>query len=261
MAIARELGLPGIVTARGTDINVLAQVPAVRRQIAAAMPHARALFAVSDALRRSFDEVLDTKGQVLLARNGVDLEVFRPGDRADARHRLGLPADRPLVLGVGRLVESKGFHHAAAALARLGGDAVLVLVGEGPDRERIRGLLPPGRLMLLGGRRRDEVALAYQACDLLVLPSWREGWPNVVTEALASGLPVVASRVGGIPEICGDAAAAILVAPGDEVALCAALRQFLASPPDPAQVRALATRYSWSDTVSMLSALLLELVA
>jgi glycosyltransferase involved in cell wall biosynthesis len=96
------------------------------------------------------------------------------------------------------------------------------------------------------------VALAYRACDLFTLPSRREGWPNVVTEALASGLPVVATAVGGIPEIVADPVAGSLVAEGDGAALAAALAQRLAAPADRAAVRAFARRYSWDEPVELL---------
>lgn len=264
MRIADQLGLPGIVTARGSDVNVIARHPAIRVQVRAAMAKATALFAVSGALCRQFDEVLGETGRVQLARNGVDLEVFRPpadaAEKLAARRRFGLPEDRRLVLGVGRLVDTKGFQHAAAALRDLGGDSALVLVGEGPQRARIAGMLPSSRLVFLGGLSRFEVAEAYRACDMLVLPSYHEGWPNVVTEALASGLPVIASEVGGIPEICTNRDLSRLVPPGDETALATAIGEFFVSLPDPVQVRAQANRYSWGETVAMLSKLFQELV-
>lgn len=265
MQLADQLGLPGVVTARGSDVNVIANNPAIRTQVRASMAKAKALFAVSGALCRQFEAVLGETGRVQLARNGVDLEVYRPpadaAEKLAARRQLGLPGDRKLVLGVGRLVDTKGFQHAAGALDDLGGDSVLVLVGEGPERARIAARLPSARIKFLGGLSQPAVAAAYRACDVLVLPTYREGWPNVITEALASGLPVVASEVGGIPEICTDLAVSKLVPPRDEAALAAAIAEFFATPPDPVQVRAQANRYSWSETVSMLSMLFQELVA
>jgi glycosyltransferase involved in cell wall biosynthesis len=252
LRIAAQLRLPCIVTARGTDLNVLAGKPAIARQVRAAAGEAFALLAVSEALRRRFVAITGLPdASVRLSRNGVDLERFRPGDRAAARAALGLPAHGPLLLGVGRLVASKGFHRAVDLLRELP-DARLVLVGEGPQRQRLARLAPRQRLLLLGSLPPPAVALAYQACDLLVLPSEREGWPNVVTEALASGLPVVASAVGGIPEILSDPACGIAVPPGDAAALARAARHFLDAPPSRAAVRAFAARYSWAQPVSEL---------
>jgi glycosyltransferase involved in cell wall biosynthesis len=252
MMIAKELDLPCVVTARGTDINLLGERPHVRAQMRSQLAGAHRLFAVSDALRDRFAAILGGD-RVETARNGVDLEVFRPGDARKARFELGLPADPKLVLGVGRLIEVKGFHHAAAALLRHAPEAHLVLVGAGPDRARIAQGFPADRVHFLGSRDRREVALAYQACDVFVLPSYREGWPNVVTEALASGRPVVASVAGGIPQILTDPTVSTLVPVGDVDALGGAIAAFLGAPPDPVQARALAERYSWEETVVMLS--------
>lgn len=265
LKIADRLALPAVVTARGTDVNVVAARPGIRSQVRTEMAKAAALFAVSTALCRQFDSVLGESGRVQLARNGVDLQGFRPpvddAEKLLACRQLGLPEGVPLVLGVGRLIDSKGFHHAAAALRNLGGDSVLVLVGEGPDRGRIQKLLPPDRIRFLGSLPKSDLATAYRASDLFVLPTYREGWPNVVTEALASSLPIVASAVGGIPEICSDLSVSRLVPPGDETALATAIQEFLVTPPDPKRVRAQAMEYSWDDTIDMLSKLFQELVA
>ena len=260
MAIARTLNLPCVVTARGSDLNVLGQNAAVARQIAESMSDAVEVLAVSQQLAGVFDDFLGER-RTRLVRNGVDLERFKPGDKVAARAELGLPIEGALVLGVGRLCTAKGFHHAAAALGKTGSAATLVLVGEGPERTALARMLPEGRLIFLGGLSRDRVALAYRACDLLVLPTYREGWPNVVTEALATGLPVVASAVGGIPAILAGSDAGALLECGDEVGLAREIDRFLASPPDPAQVRALAARYSWEEPVSLLSTLLSEVLS
>lgn len=252
LQIATQLGLPCVVTARGSDVNVLGADRRVAPLLRASMPRAYALLAVSDALRQRFAEVAGVAPErVLLARNGVDLAAFAPGDRAAARARLGLPANGRLVLGVGRLVEGKGFHLAAQALHALPPDVALVLVGDGPERARLQAAAPVGRLHLLGARARPEVAAAFQACDVFTLPSAREGWPNVVTEALASGLPVVATAVGGIPEIVSAPLAGELV-PADANALAAALCRQLDRPDARASISAFAQRYSWDAPIALL---------
>ncbi len=256
LRIGRELNLPVVVTARGTDVNLLPERTAVRTQIQEVAGDAKALLAVCDALR---DRLVAVTGlapeRVLTARNGVDLQVFQPGDRAAARRHLGLPQEPRLVLGVGSLIQRKGFHHLAQALRgdQGNGDIRMVLVGEGPERRRLARILPPERLVFLGVRRHDEVARAYQACDVFVLPSSREGWPNVVTEALACGCPVVATRTWGVPEILTDPSLARMVPAGDETALAGAIQAMLEAPPDQDKVRAFATRYSWEPVVKMLA--------
>jgi glycosyltransferase involved in cell wall biosynthesis len=249
LRIARTLGLPCLVTARGTDLNVLR----IARQIREAAAGAFALLAVSQPLCERLAAV--TGRPVQLARNGVDLALFTPGERGAARARLGLPADGPLVLGVGRLVPGKGFLQLARAVSEISG-VRLVLVGDGPERARIASALAGDRLILLGTRPRAEVALAYQACDVLALPSEREGWPNVVTEALAAGLPVVATDVGAVPEILADERYGAVVARGDGRALVAGLRRFLDAPPEREQVREYARRFGWEETVELLAGIL-----
>lgn len=258
-ALARELGVPFTLTARGSDLNVLAADPVVAAGIAEAAGRAAACCAVSAALAERFAEVAGLPREcVRVVRNGVDLERFRPGDRSEARALLGLPAVGRLLLGVGRLVPGKGFALAAAALRSLPADVHLVLVGDGPERGAIAAA-GGERVRFLGARPPDEVATACRAADVLVLPSEREGWPNVVTEALASGLRVVATRVGGIPEILGDPAPGdlrlgALVPAGDLGALTAALRAVLEAPADPAAVRTFAKRYGWCEPVEQLVA-------
>lgn len=248
--VGTELGVPCLVTARGSDVNVLAEHRVVAPQVREAMPRARALLAVSEALRQRFAQVADVADErVELVRNGVDLDVFRPGDRAAARRRLGLPDGVPLVLGVGRLVAGKGFHLAAAALGALPG-VHLVLVGEGPER-RALARQAPDRLHLLGNRGRSEVVLAMQACDVFVLPSAREGWPNVVTEALACGLPVVATAVGGIPEMIAEPLVGELVAPAAGPLAEAVARQLARTDPR-AAIATHAQRFSWDAPIARL---------
>ncbi|MGC6489031.1 MAG: glycosyltransferase, partial [Planctomycetota bacterium] len=190
-------------------------------------------------------------GAVDTVRNGVDLERFAPGDAAAARAALGLPTGVRIALGVGRLVPGKGFDVAARAVASDPG-LHLVLVGDGGERARIAAAAP-GRVTFLGAQPPERVALAYQAADVFVLPSEREGWPNVVTEALASGLPVVASRVGGIPQILGAApppSRGALAAPGDVAGFTAALGQVLAADRANGEVRRYAERFGWREPVA-----------
>jgi glycosyltransferase involved in cell wall biosynthesis len=200
-------------------------------------------------------------GRVELARNGVDLERFAPGDPGTARRRLGLPEEVALVAGVGNLVASKGFHVMCRALRELPEQVHLAVAGDGPERERLRTLAPRGRLHLLGRLGPDDVAALYRAADLLVLPSEREGWPNVVTEALASGLPVVATPVGAVPEMLSAPFLGALVRTGDARALAGEVRRLLTTPRDPERIRRHAGRFSWDEPVALLAHAFEEAVA
>ncbi len=254
--LAAEFQVPFTLTARGSDLNVVAQDRVVAAHIAAAAARAHACCAVSKVLGDRFAAIAKLpRERIRDVRNGVDLERFCPGDQAAARAALGLPSTGRLLLGVGRLVPGKGFDVAAAALAALPADVELVLVGDGPERATITAA-GGARVRFLGALPPEQVAMAYRAADLFVLPSEREGWPNVVTEALASGLRVIATRVGGIPQILGDPVPrelGALVPPRDGAALAAALHQALGAPANRAAVRRFAERYGWDEPVTVLT--------
>jgi teichuronic acid biosynthesis glycosyltransferase TuaC len=256
--LAAELRVPFTLTARGTDLNRIAADPVVAKRIRTAAAAAHACCAVSKALGDRFAAVAGLpRTRITDVRNGVDLERFQPGDVGAARRRLGLPTAGPLLLGIGRLVAGKGFVDAAAAVQALSPPATLVLVGDGPERAAIAAA-GGDRVQFLGNRPPAEVALACQAADVLVLPSHAEGWPNVVTEALASGLPVVATAVGGIPEILQAPVPlwrGALVATQNVAALTAALGAVLAAGSDRARVREFARQYGWDDPVRSLVAI------
>lgn len=157
--------------------------------------------------------------------NGVDLDVFRPRPREDARRALGLDPDRPVVLfsSFERNDRRKGGEVLAAALALLQ-DVDFQLAVLGPDAE---GFDRP--VTELGTVHDDErLALAYAAADVFVLPALAENLPNVAIEAIACGTPVVASNVGGIPDAVRDGETGLLVTPGDAASLADGIRRLLA---------------------------------
>jgi glycosyltransferase involved in cell wall biosynthesis len=236
-ALARLLGLPLVLKAHGTDVNVVGRWPSVRPMIRAALRHARASLAVSRPMIEALVRLGAPCDRTSLLPNGVDRDLFRPRDRITARCTLDLPTQGRMVLFVGDLEPQKGvgeLHDAWTALRRKPGAPVhLVLVGDGSMTAKLahasRTLADPerGRLILAGRRPLTDVAEHLGACDLLALPSWHEGTPNVVLEALASARPVVGSRVGGIPDAVPEGRAGLLVHPRDprelEAALAAAL--------------------------------------
>lgn len=174
---------------------------------------------------------------------GVDAAAFSPGrERGLAwRRRLGVPEEAPLLLGVGRMATKKGFQVLLEALPPVLAahpDAHLVLAGGGDLLPRLRAAAAPWaeRVHFPGTVTRDELPDLYRAADLFVLPAVHDargnvdGLPNVILEAMASGLPVVATRVSGIPLAVEDGATGLLVGEGDREALTAALLALLAAP-------------------------------
>ena len=189
--------------------------------------------------------------------------------RAEARRRFELPATECIALFVGLLVPVKGLEVLLEAVAGLDGEKPLcLLVGEGPlqpELERVanaRGIAD--RLRFVGRRPSDEIPAWMAAADMLVLPSYSEGRPNVVLEAQACGLPVVATRVGGTPELVRDGATGLLVASGDAQGLAAAvgrlqrdeaLRQTLGQ-----AGRAQAREMTWTASAEQMTAIYRELL-
>jgi glycosyltransferase involved in cell wall biosynthesis len=214
--VGRELGLPVVLSARGTDLNLYPRLPGIAPLIRANLEASRHLICVCDGLRQVALGLGLPGGKVSVVGNGVDADRFRRGDRGAARARLGLPADATVVLSVGHLIERKGFHLLIEACARLGRDGlVLVIAGEGPrrgDLERRAAALGLGRRVRLPGAvRNEDLPAYYQAADVFALASSREGWPNVLCEAQACGLPAVATEVWGIPEILSREGLGVLV--------------------------------------------------
>ncbi|MGH7212159.1 MAG: glycosyltransferase, partial [Acetobacteraceae bacterium] len=249
--LGRRLGLPVVVTARGTDINDIPRHAVPRRLIQGAMAGAAALIAVSAALKEAMVALGAAEQDVTVLRNGVDIDFFRPpSDRAGLRARLGL--SRPTLLSVGHLIERKGHHLVIRALAGLAG-CDLLIVGEGPERCHLAALVAElglgDRVRLLGARPHGEMAEFYGAADTLVLASSREGWANVLLESMACGTPVVATNIWGNPEVVRSAVAGTLTA-RDAGAITAAVAALLADPPARAATRAYAEGFSWDETTA-----------
>jgi glycosyltransferase involved in cell wall biosynthesis len=256
-AVAEALRLPLVLSARGSDVNLIAGIPFARRRIVAAARRAEAVIAVSAALAARMAELGIDERRIHVLRNGVDTAVFALFPRADARRRLGFDERAPLVLAVGNLVPEKGFDLLLRTIARMP-DVRLVIVGEGPLRASLQALaerMAPGRVTFRADVTQPELRFHYAAADVLALPSLREGWPNVVLEAIACGTPVVASAVGGIPEMLSPPAPGRVVAERSEDAWREALQNVLAGRYDVEDVRRHALAFGWDDVVERQCAL------
>jgi len=247
--LGQALGLPVVITARGTDVNLIPRYALPRRLIQGAIAGAAALVTVSAALRTALIGLGAPPEKVTVLRNGVDLALFRPPpDRAAARAALGLGG--PTLISVGHLIERKGHHLVIDALGALPGWSLLI-VGEGPERARLeaRAARPDvaGRVRLLGVRAHAELPGLYGAADALVLASSREGWANVLLESMACGTPVVASDIWGNPEVVRAPEAGRIVA-REAAAIAAGVRALHAAAPDRAATRAYAEGFGWGPT-------------
>ena len=262
---AKLLGVPCVVKLHGSDINLNAKTSGPRRMIAWSLPRAAKVVAVSRALADEVVALGVPRDRVALVMNGVDAELFHPRDRVAARTELGLPAG-PLALYVGNLKEEKGVLELGEAwriVAREMPEATLVVVGGGPLKGALEAIVGPlgDRVRMVGPKPLETIPTWMAAADLLVLPSRAEGTPNVVLEALASGRRVVASAVGGIPDLITSDELGTLVPPRAPDALAAAIVRSLHSPYNPATVATLGARGGWDASASALYEVLVGAVS
>lgn len=235
--LGRWLNLPTSITLRGTEVPH-SRDPALRARIARALARATRVFSVSDSLRQVAIGLgmPAAKGRVI--GNGIDLERFQPQPRAAARQRYGLPASAPVLISVGALVERKGFHRVIdclPALLKTYPDLHYLIVGganpEGdmlPElRARVAAAGLQDRVHFLGALPPDDLKWPLSAADVFVLATRNEGWANVFLEAMACGLPVVATDVGGNREVVCRAELGRIVPFGDQAALTDALTDAL----------------------------------
>lgn len=251
LRVARTMGVPCVIGALGSDIHVRSGVNAImtRRTI----QQVDALLTVSEAMRgTAIEKFRVAPRRVHTIVNGFNTTVFGPADQSSARGLLGLGKDDRVVVYVGRFVEAKGLRElieAAQGLAARDERFRLVLIGDGVMKVQLHQLIQASglahRVLLPGGLPPEQVARWITASDVLTLPSWSEGYPNVVVEALACGRPVVATDVGGTREIV-TAANGILIGPKNVAELTSALARALDQPWDHASIAA-SMRRSWDD--------------
>lgn len=230
--LAEELNLPLFLKVHGTDVNRLGNGNQVSRRSLWAVSKACKVFCVSRALRDKLLELGAEADRLEVVYNGVDFGTFFHVAMARARERLGIDHAGPLLLYVGNLKAAKGLGELANAFAQLrkspeGGGARLAIVGGGDFgtelRQRLGQLGVMEHVSFIGSLPLDQVALWMNAADLLCLPSYNEGVPNVVLESLSCGCPVVATAVGGTPELLGPGRHLTLVPPRNVEALVGAI--------------------------------------
>lgn len=247
--LAREFNLPVTVTARGTDLSLIPQFPGPRKMILEAAANASAMITVCQALKDTLVEMGVAPDRVTVLRNGVDLELFRPVDRQAARKALGLT--RRTLASVGLLIDRKGHHHITRALKQLP-ETDLLIAGDGPDRRALERLAQEegvsDRVRFLGSVDQNRLREIYNAVDALVLASSREGWANVLLEAMACGTPVVASAVWGTPEVVARPEAGVLMPSLDPQGVAAGVTSLFAAYPDHAATRRYAEGFNWDAT-------------
>ncbi|NHN29396.1 glycosyltransferase [Paenibacillus agricola] len=202
--LSRIWGVPSVLTLHGSDVNVYPEINRMTcRRFCAAVTGATSVLAVSQALSDRTKVVSGVRP--IVKPVGINLKAYRslPSKR-EARLQLGLPQDAFLVLYIGYLLETKGIRELLKALEELhSGDSSImgVFVGGGELEDEVK---QTPHMVSAGVQPNTRIPLYLAAADLLVLPSYREGLPTVLVEAGAAGTPVIATNVGGIPELLGE---------------------------------------------------------
>jgi teichuronic acid biosynthesis glycosyltransferase TuaC len=245
--LGRALRLPVVITGRGTDLTLIPQDAGARAQILWAAQEAVAMVTVCEDLRWRLIVLGAPPERTVVLRNGVDLGLFRPRDRAVARAALGIEGFT--LLCVGSLIPRKGYDLVLRALARLP-DCKLVIAGHGPQRPELEGLAKRlgvrDRVRFLGETPHADLPEIYAAADVLLLASSREGWANVLLEAMACGTPVVATDVNGTGEVVRSPAAGMLMHERTPQCLVETLGRLRADMPARADTRRYAEAFGWA---------------
>jgi glycosyltransferase involved in cell wall biosynthesis len=246
--IAAALDVPVVPVALGSDVNRMFGERDKRGQIVAMLRRAPQIISVSNALASRIAEIGVDPGAIRVIPNGVDTSRFRARDRRAAREALGIDPSARVVLYAGRLSPEKGLAVLLRAASRAPEPFELHIVGDGALLGELRSLAftlgIDGLVRFTGNVDHQAVCDWMSACDVFCLPSITEGCPNVVNEAMACGRPVVASNVGGLPDMV-DESCGILVAPGDPQALSGALMAALARPWPEKAIAATMRKQTW----------------
>jgi len=251
--VAEKLRIPFVASCSGSDLNVGLTFAIRRRQILRMTRSARAVTVRSRALKELLIRHGAAPATIHVLYNGVDRELFHPSrlNRQMAYRRL---------VYIGRLSPEKGLDDLIAALKQLAAPPPLVVIGDGPQRAALQRAASGLPVLWLGMKRNEEIAPLLGVSDIVCIPSHREGVPNAALEAFACGLPVVATRVGGIPEVVTPTTG-VLAEPNNPDSLNAAIREALAQPWDTTAILAHAARFDWSANARALLGILQQAVA
>lgn len=260
--LGKWLGVPVTITLRGTEARH-SNNPRLRPLLMRALHNSARIFSVSDSLRRRAMSLGIPESKMRVVGNGVDTARFHPVPRSDARARLGIDVDAPVLISVGGLVERKGFHRVIECLPELRTrfpKLVYLIVGgacaEGNMRpqleQQVAALGLQDTVRFLGTMPADKLKSPLCAADVFVLATRNEGWANVFLEAMACGLPVITTDVGGNAEVVCRDELGTLIPFGDRVALCDALTNALIQQWDRAAIVRYAEDNDWQKRVAIL---------
>ena len=243
---------PVIITVHGSDIHTLPKYFFLKRLILFTLKRAHTVIAVSQSLKDLILKMGYFHNKVFVIHNGVRHDIFYPMDKIKARRSLNFSVDRKIILFIGSLIQIKGIDVLLRAFANMSekNHSNLVIIGKGELDYHLKALAEKlhieSRVHFMGSRKHDEISLWLNACDVFCLPSRNEGFPTVIVEALACGRPVVATKVGGIPEAVTNDTLGILVEPNNTEELAATLNKALEKEWDYQAIAEYGKRFSWN---------------
>ncbi|MEI6893694.1 MAG: glycosyltransferase family 4 protein [Colwellia sp.] len=248
--VGKKLNIPVMVTARGSDINVIPENSIAKKRIVKAITDVQASAGVSQALVDEMIKLAPLAKPPIVLRNGVDLDFFHP-DAVQPQLPFELERDEKLILSVGNLVELKGHHLVIEALKSLA-NVKLIIIGEGEERanlqRQVADLSLTDRVLFTGNILQADLPGYYARADALVLASSREGMPNVLLESLACGTPVVATNVGGNSEVITQGGIGLLLKERSTQYLIQALMTTFADTDSSEKIRFFSYQLSWQET-------------
>lgn len=216
---AKLLGKPAVVTVHRADVLPSSNFFFNTLRIVA-LKVASAVIAVSDATKKLALSIGAPNNKVIVIYNAVDESIFIPRSKAFCRSKLALPQNSKIILSVGNLIPRKGFKYLIQALPKIlikVPNTILIIVGDGPQKDDLKRLVEvlklEGKVIFRGRVPTEELCLYYGAADVFVLPSLHEGHAVVLLEAMASGLPIIATKVGGNLETVIDGKNGYLIEP------------------------------------------------
>jgi teichuronic acid biosynthesis glycosyltransferase TuaC len=252
--IGKSLRLPVVITAHGTDLNYYPKFPLLRPLLRWTLQGADRVICVSTPLKQIALRLKVPNDRIVVIPNGIDLKLFYPADKAESRLRLGVLARAKVILAVAQLIPRKGHTsliQAVACLRKKLPTVQLFIVGEGDLseilRQKILALGLERHVFLKGPVKNEELFRWYSAADVTCLPSSGEGLPCALLESLACGTPVVATGVGGVPELINSSDLGILVKQ-DISSISSGLERALETTWDRGALARHVGRYTWAET-------------
>lgn len=262
--LAKVFRKPLVIKVMGSDINLYTRGFLRRCLTVYTLKQAGQVIAVTEDLKKKMIALGVGPDKIAVVYNGVDSHRFKPMDTLECRKELGLPQDKTILLFIGAFRKIKGVDYLVDAYAKLSennsaGDLSLILIGDGELKNKIKDKIDRfglrSKVRLAGIRPHQEIPRWINACDILCLTSEDEGCPNVILEALACGKPVVAAKVGGIPEIVNSADYGNLFKSHSIEELTLAIQAAVKKKWDPEIIKARIAYLTWEKTAKEILAL------